>query len=153
MTLDPPHEEPPGIGKGVLSVPGEARVAARRGSRPPVVDQGGIVVALRRVQARERGERLGVRRLEPGGEVEQDDGGVLLALLPRGEAAVYRLGPDLRAVAPDVVRALGLQGEGARERAVRSAGVAHLEVVAAKIVPGGRVLLLEIGRASCRERV
>src|SRR5437899_1521584 len=98
MTLDPPHEEPPGIGKRVFSVPGEGRVAACRGSGLPVVDQGGIVVVLRRVQAREGGERLGVRRLEPGGEVEQDDGGVLRALLPRGEAAGYRLGPDLRAV-------------------------------------------------------
>jgi len=78
--------------------------------------------------------------------VEQDDGRVLLALLPRGEAAVYRLGPDLRAVAPDVVRALGLEGESACERGVRSAGVAHLEVVAAEIVPGGRVLLLVVLR-------
>src|SRR2546430_15703753 len=74
------------------------------------------------------------------------------SLLPRGEAAVYRLGPDLRAVATDVVRALGLEGESARERGVRSAGVAHLEVVAAEIVPGGRVLLLVVLRDRSEER-
>ena len=134
----------PGVRERVAFVAREGRIRAGGLRGEPIVDERRVVVAPAGEQRRRRGQRLRVGGLEPRRPAQQRETGVLLAVLPDGEAVVEQLPPEVVAVRRDVVGALGREPRGSGERTVRAGHIAGDHGEAAEVVPGGGVRVLFI---------
>ena len=120
----------------------EHGVVADGASREAVVGERRIVVGAARVEGGDGREGLRITGLEAGGDAEQCESGVLLAVLPRTKSVVQQLAHQLAAVGGDVLGALRRKRGRASQRRVGAGHVAHGDVVAAEVVPGRGVRAL-----------
>jgi len=138
------HDQVPAVAERFPSVVREGCVVTGGARREAVVGEGGIVVAAARVQRRHGRECLGITGLEAGGDLEQTERRILLAVLPRREPIVQQLAPQLAAVRGDVLGALRCERGRPRERGVGAGYVPDGDVVAAEVVPSGGVRALVV---------